>query len=623
VANLSVRTIAAHCGIVSPLSLKQDILGFEDDQIGSLKEQLVLMQAKCMPWEVISKGPDHSKDMAVHAALMPTKNRGEILYFGGYTVNDTHLFDVETEKINDISAINSPDSNTFCSGHAFLANGYLLVGGGTLRSNIIPHHQIHESGANGERRCWLYNPWADQDEKVWKGTIVEDMNFKPGSKDRGGGRWYPTFLTLANGEILAVGGHPDATEDENGNPVDERHNNNTPERYSLSSNKWTLLTPDITAENGVNTDSYPRIHLLPNGHVFFTTVVKDEELKNLIYDPMEGKFLEGKINEPGETIYRRGSNATSVLLPLVPNENYTARVMVCGGKQPMRIELSNFSEHNLPIWEAAGTRALHDRDGLGIVRNHLCATILPNGKIFISGGTTDGEDKGCVLKGEIYDPGIDWGTETYITDADNWKTVEEATVKRHYHSVALLMPNGVVWTAGSNTDGTSSGENEGEKRIEVYRPSYVGKANRPEITRNPESLIYGQTFEIHTPQAANIQRIAMIRNGSVTHAFNSDQRYVGLKFSHAGGDRLTVTAPPWGGVAPPGYYMLWIVDDADRPCKLAKFVQLSALSVRITAASCEIGLPLSLKRDFFGSSNNRSLKQQLISMQRQCMLDRQ
>jgi len=134
-------------------------------------------------------------------------------------------------------------------------------------------------------------------------------------------------------------------------------------------------------------------------------------------------------------------------------------------------------------------------------------------------------------------------------------------------------------------------------------------------------IIYGATFEVRTPQADSIQRVALIRNGSVTHAFDCDQRYIRLEFSHSGGDLLTVTAPPHSAVAPPGYYMLWIVDDAGRPCKLAKFVNVSALSVRITAAACDIPAPMSLLQNVFtlGNSQTTSLRQQLHLMQRECL----
>jgi hypothetical protein len=178
-----------------------------------------------MPWEPVI--PPRSKDMAVHAILLPRGTRGQISYFGGFRVDDTHLFDVEPpyndQSIQDIPANQSPDYNIFCSGHAFLADGRVLVGGGQLHlyeangKEIPPppqdmpgdiEHAIHGGMTwGGERRCSIFNPIAG----TW--DEVQPLNLDPAGNPNSGGRWYPTLVTLPNGEVLAVGGHPDLRED--------------------------------------------------------------------------------------------------------------------------------------------------------------------------------------------------------------------------------------------------------------------------------------------------------------------------------------------------------------------------------------------------------------------------
>ena len=307
-----------------------------------------------------------------------------------------------------------------------------------------------------------------------------------------------------------------------------------------------------------------------------------------------------------------------MLLPLLPGDGYTPRVLVCNGTHARRVTLSG----NSPTWGNAGQR---DWQGQPPERNHACAVMLPDGRVFVSGGTTysGGDDalrqQNAVLEGELYDPGINWDTGSYGPPGGQaWTTVQAAAVPRHYHSVALLQPNGTVWTGGSNGPGGS--ENQ-ERRIEVYRPPYCAEVHRPTISQAPDRLVYRWTFAVRSPQAASIQRVALIRNGSVTHAFDGDQRYVGLEFSHAGGDVLTVEAPPHSAVAPPGFYLLWIVDGEGRPCRWAAFVNLSALSVRTTAAACGLAAPLSLLADVFtvGQSQTTSLRRQLHVMQRECL----
>lgn len=617
-ATLSLRSLAASCNIPLPISVRQHILNFGSVQSSSLKEQLLLMRAQCAPWEVLQAGGVDldSKDMAVHAALVPTADGGgEILYFGGYHVHDTHVFDVQTAVISDITEADSPETNIFCSGHAFLASGRLLVAGGQLpppgeTPDEVEEEDEHEHGGmegGGERACWLYNPPG----RSWK--KVKSLHRDPADSPNSGGRWYPTLVTLADGQVLAASGHPDVRE-VFPNKQNQRHNNNTPERYSPVSDTWTLMADETTAPNP-DRDEYQRIHLLPDGSVFFSTLVKGN---CRLYDAQAGTFLPNPVvAAQGDSIYHHGSDTTSVLLPLLPGDNYTPRVLVCGGVQPLRITLAAGGF----VWETAGMRDWGDQTPP--VRHHLCSVILPDGKVFISGGTeTDGDDEerqaGCVRAGEVFDPGIDWDTNTYldVEGGGSWETVPAAEVGRHYHSVALLMPDGLVWTAGSNGGGGAR-----ETRIEIFRPLYSGHSNRPEITESPASLVYGQTFSVRTPQAASVRRVALIRNGSVTHAFNGDQRYVALNFSHAGGDLLSVTAPPWGGVAPPGHYMLWIVDEDDRPCRRAKFVHLAAISVRITAAACNVPQPISLKQDIFGFNGNQtgSLLAQLLLMQKNCL----
>jgi len=94
-------------------------------------------------------------------------------------------------------------------------------------------------------------------------------------------------------------------------------------------------------------------------------------------------------------------------------------------------------------------------------------------------------------------------------------------------------------------------------------------ATRPTIGANaPGGITYGAPFSVPTPDAANIASVVLMKPGSVTHSFDMDQRYVGLTFT-AGSGSLTVTGPPNSNVAPPAYYMLFLVNKAELlPCEL-------------------------------------------------------
>lgn len=611
---LSTRLTARACKLVEPLSAVAD---FEvSGPGGSLRNRLVQMQAEC-PWVVVAD----SKDMAVHAALLPT---GQVLYFGGYDVSDTHLYDTDTAAITDIPKFDAegqrPWTNIFCGGQAWLPDGRLLVAGGMLPEleGAEDEQHVHPAGMNGggERGCWIF----DGRRSSWSPTA--DLNLDPDGNPNSGGRWYPTLVTLHDGRILAVGGHPDRRE-QYPSTTDERHNNNTPERYSAASGAWTLFTAAAakTQEDGFVIDSYPRVHLLPGGDVFFSTLSKGV---NRRFDAQAGTFVGDAITPHADGIYAEGSSASSVLLPLLRGDGYEARVLVCGGTQAERINL----DASPPMWEQAGERDWSDlQDGRGDdppVRAHLCAVLLPTGQVFVTGGTATGGDDGvqqagAVRWGEIYDPGIDWDSSTYLAGTGTWDVVEQATVRRHYHSSALLLPDGAVWTAGSNGDGTGR-----ELRIELYRPPYMGQVARPRIEESPAAVTYRSTFSIRVPAAEAIRRVALLRNGTVTHAFDGDQRYVDLEFAAAGDDVLSVVAPPDPSVAPPGFYMLWVLDlDAvgkARPCRHARFVHVGGMSVRLTAAACGLPASISLRDDIVGFAGGQgsSVRRQLLRMLLEC-----
>src|SRR5206468_265884 len=111
-------------------------------------------------------------------------------------------------------------------------------------------------------------------------------------------------------------------------------------------------------------------------------------------------------------------------------------------------------------------------------------------------------------------------------------------------------------------------------------PAYLfnpdGSAStRPAISgSSATAFAYGATFQVQTPDAANITSVVLVRAGAQTHAFDMDQRLVGLAYT-TGAGVLNVAAPSNGNIAPPGYYMLFLLNSAGVP-SLARFVQVSA-----------------------------------------------
>jgi hypothetical protein len=134
-----------------------------------------------------------------------------------------------------------------------------------------------------------------------------------------------------------------------------------------------------------------------------------------------------------------------------------------------------------------------------------------------------------------------------------------------YHSTALLLPDGRVLRGGKDGQFQRDPYKYFEHRLEAFSPPYLFSGSRPEISSAPPSGHYGQDITIGCPTAGDIARAALIRCGAVTHGFHMDQRYVGLEIDGTTANALTVKLPPNGNLAPPGSYMLFLVDTAGVP----------------------------------------------------------
>jgi hypothetical protein len=539
---------------------------------------------------------DNSQIVAIHAALVPSKPTGEIVYFAGFFGGEegrSRLYDCQTGSTEPIDAgpldsdkDGTPDINSFCSGHSLLADGRWLVAGGSAGSGVIGPHE-HGHGGTGSRDVFTYHCR----KKEWRRR--EYLHFQPNSTERGGGRWYPTLVTLADGQVLAVGGHPRAGDDEHADnyptPDTRRHSNNTPERYAPSLDDWALMLADRTAPDGpgVYLDEYDRLHLTPTGHVFFSTIAKTTGDTRL-FDPYTGFFATGGYGNHLDAAYddaNCSSRTTSIIMPLLWDDPDPFWVFVCGATEAERINL----KAETPAWSQAGNR---DWPGTPPVREHLLGILLPTGQVYVACGM-NGDPRSGVMEPEIYTPPIDWSTGKYISNqSGSWQRLasDAGIVPRGYHSTALLQPDGRVWTAGSTDAGgnlTNPDESVAEHRIEVYSPLYVGAANRPVIEEAPPSVDYSRTFTVRMSNSNAVHRVAITRCGSFTHAFDGDQRYPSLQFTKSG-DILTVTAPSSPALAPPGNYMLWVLRDENTPCQLAHFIRV-----------CEQGCEIILDRSTF------------------------
>jgi hypothetical protein len=194
-------------------------------------------------------------------------------------------------------------------------------------------------------------------------------------------------------------------------------------------------------------------------------------------------------------------------------------------------------------------------------RSFLNLTTLPDGTVLATGGESD--KNGGNINNAIY------AAELWSPQTQTWTTMAPMHTPREYHSTALLLPDGRVLQSGMGAD---FGNVPDEMSAEFYSPSYLFKGTRPTISQAPAQISYAQNFFVGTPDGATISSAVLIRTGAVTHFFDQNTRFVPLTFQQTTGG-LTLTAPANSNQAPPGYYMLFLVNSGGVP-SIAPFVQL-------------------------------------------------
>lgn len=490
-------------------------------------------------WELI---PCDSHVLAVHAAVLHT---GKVLFIGGSENSvPKHLQKQFRSVVWDydnggFTPLTTP-TDVFCSGHAFLADGRLLVAGGTLEYQQGDAKQGTLKGFKGDFAAYLFDP-----------TLEDFIRVGP-MQD---GRWYPSLLTAADGHILTVSGlsatlQPKNTDGNEFSKVTRLH-----EHYAESAG-WTRLN------DGPGWPLYPHLFLLRDGRFFYSGahVFGSEGLRPGWLNPTTSAFTPmAASNIAGDFDLEHRDQSASVLLPPAQGQ----RVMIMGGGGGANPETGIKGVHVISL--AAGLPTYVAAPSMALERIHLNAVILPDRTVFVSGGEQKLEVSAtAALDAEIYDPA-----------ANTWSLAAKATVPRLYHSIAVLLPDGRVATAGSNPETADPGG--GELRIEIFHPPYLFRGPRPFIQSAPREWSYGSTIEIHTPAAREIKWISLVRPMATTHSWDSNQRLVDVPFQVRGFCHLTAHVPSEPTVAPPGWYMLFLVDHAGVP-SVAAWVHLASSS---------------------------------------------
>ncbi len=230
------------------------------------------------------------------------------------------------------------------------------------------------------------------------------------------------------------------------------------------------------------------------------------------------------------------------------------------------LQFGGNSNQAIVIDITSGAPVITPTQSLSTQRRLVNSTILPNGHVMASGGS------------QVWNQltGVNNTVEIWNPQTGAWTQGATGVRARLYHSVSLLLPDATVVVGGGGAPGPERNLN-----VELYYPPYLFTADgqfaaRPAIGVAPTVLDVGRTFEVELT-AGTAQRVVLVKGGSVTHSWNMEQRFVELAFS-AEGSQLSVQAPTRAADAPPGFYMLFVLDTAGVP-SVAKMVRINVAAV--------------------------------------------
>lgn len=435
--------------------------------------------------------------VAIHAHLLPN---GKVLTFGRMPSAPV-LWDPGSPGV--FQSTSAPGGDLFCSGHALLPDGRLLVTGGHTGADLF-----------GARTTFVYDAAGG-----W--TRGQDMQ---------NGRWYPTNTTLASGEVVTISGGDTAGVS---NLIPEVWQNGT----------WRALT---TASR--NLLLYPMMFAAPDGRVFMAGPGQEALYLSTVGT---GAWSSGPISSFGIREY-----GSAVMYD-------AGKILLVGGGSPTATaEVIDLNAGAGAAWRNVAPMA--------VARRQLNATLMADGTVLVTGGSNaagfnSAPTDSKVLTAELWDP---------VTE--QWTSLAGMSHHRVYHSTALLLPDGRILSAGSGQPAAPGLQDD--HTAEIFTPPYLYRldgtlATRPTITDAPTDVSYGQAFTVQTPAAGTIVRATWIRLSSVTHAFNQNQRLNNLTIAVSGASSLLVSAPANPNLAPPGHYMLFLIDANGVP-SVARFIRI-------------------------------------------------
>ena len=425
----------------------------------------------------------------------------------------------------------------FCTGHTLTADGAFFTAGGTRALFDIFSGEVAVIGL----------PYATvSDGDAWL-RLDQTM---VGSGPLGfPARWYPSCTRLPDGRILVTGGYDVVY------PVPSFHR--SVEVFDPATPGFTPLSFHGESPSAISNVDYTHPFVLPSTVSQFDVVMfGDAGLPVFFSTSSEPKWFTLPVPRPDTQPFQSPNHgASSAILPLRTEDGEwgysNGSVLVAGG------QADTSHHHSVDVFDPHAL-AWGEKIDTGVKRHHPTAVLLPTGRVLIVAGHDKDGDPNTKRNG-------------YVDPRNGFQVTlgaEASQESRGYHHVALLLPDGRVLVGGGRDDvSTDSSE---KVTFRYYSPPYMDKV-RPRITQAPAEATYGGGMIVKT-RGARPGEVVLMSLGSMTHSFDANQRYVELDIANLvkladGSFQVIAATPDDPRVAPPGVYMLFVLDRFGVPSK--------------------------------------------------------
>ncbi|KAK7358347.1 hypothetical protein VNO77_00274 [Canavalia gladiata] len=506
-------------------------------------------------WDLISQNAGVS---AMHINLLPTN---KIIVF------DATVYHVSRIKLPDgapclpYKDLNTQEDKIDCYAHAVeydIATNQVrplkIEGGDPWCScgGVAPDGTFVSAGGfgNGTRSV------------RYMGPNCQDCEWREYDNVLGDDRWYATQQILPNGDFFLIGGRRAFSYE-----FIPREGERSNKSYFFP---FLYETSDLDENN-----LYPFVHLSIDGNLFIFS-----NNRSILLNPNTHKIvrtfpvlLGGSRNYP--------ASGMSALLPIDLNAAVPkVEVIVCGGNVPEAFYLAETKKFFLPALQDCNRLVITEanpeweKELMPSNRTMGDALVLPNGQLLFINGAQEGTSAWWDADQPNFTPVL------YSPEKPNglrFKELKPSQIARMYHSTSAVLPNGKIWVSGSNTHNTYKDVDRfpTETRVEAFSPPYLDvdfDKYRPQINEDAsgKELVYGGNFELSfsvedgAGLTKNDIKVSMYFPPFTTHGFSMGQRLLFLQIDDfvmetEGVYRLRVVAPPSAQIAPPGYYLLFVV----------------------------------------------------------------